>query len=110
MLLIPSVKIFRTPENSGGSCVDGSLDLLEVGFEFGGPVVQVDIDLEEGIFNIVEIGHASHPHTTDTVLHCIERILGCSQQSLVQIPKVVPLEFLGLFEMDVLFALENMRI
>jgi hypothetical protein len=67
------------------SSVNSALNLLKTWLKCAGVNIEMDIDLEEGLQDL--LWHVSS--STDSLLHLVKRILGGMKKSLVHGPVVV---------------------
>jgi hypothetical protein len=90
VLLVPVLDTLGRFKNVRSGTIDGALDLLEGRLKVADVSLKVYIDLEEGLEYLLRGISA----TTDSLLHLIQRILGCVKQSLIHGPVVVLRKFL----------------
>jgi hypothetical protein len=69
----------------GSSSVNGALHLLKTWSKSAGVNVKMNIDLEEGLQDL--LWHVSS--STDSLFHLIKRVLGGMKKSLIHGPVVV---------------------
>lgn len=104
VFLVPVLNLLGRFQNVGSGTVDGGLNLLEGRLQSAVSFNKVDIDLEEGLEDLL----GGVTATADTFLHLVERVLGSVEEGLVHAPVVVLgqfLDFLGADGLDVLVEL-----
>jgi hypothetical protein len=107
VLLVPSIEVFGASQNSSGGFVDRLLDVAKIWFELDILVVQIDIDLEEGILLIATSGCG---FSNNAVFHGVQGVLSGIQESLIQVPEIISLDLFGLFAMDVFLVFNDMWV
>ena len=80
----------------GGSSVNGRLNLIQSGLEDRLAAIKTDIDLEEGLEDL--LGKVTA--TTDSLLHLVERVFGGVEEGLVHGPRVILGQLLDLLRAD----------
>jgi hypothetical protein len=85
VLLVPVLDTLGGLKNVGSSTVDGALDLLKGWLKVADVTLKVHIDLEEGLEDLLRGISA----TANSLLHLIQRVLGCVEECLIHGPVVV---------------------